>query len=167
MSQSSRPTFFDLDPQTGQAHPTTYESMRAALLRDIPSTESLPDDVRHVLLVAVDYFALAYEQANIGRTHLYASLTNDAFLQASLALELALRHRLERGKSAKLYELIRDGIAASLLPASGEYELLWEELRKSRNQITHGNPELPTYGPMAGRLIRGLIHVVYGLRASE
>src|SRR4051794_29126421 len=108
MSQLSGPTFFDLDFHTGQASPTTYESIRAALLRDIPSAESLPDDVHQVLLAAVDYFALAYEQVNIGRTHLYPSLTNDAFLKASLALELALRHYLRRGKGAKLHELIRD-----------------------------------------------------------
>lgn len=77
MNELDGPTFFDLDPQTGQAHPTTYDSMRAALLRDIPSDASLPDDVRQVLLAAVDYFALAYEQANIGRTHLYSSLVDE------------------------------------------------------------------------------------------
>lgn len=163
MSQETDPTFFELNLQAAQVHPTTYESMRATLLREILLTESLPDDVRQVLLAAVDYVALAYEQANIGRAHLYASLTNDAFLKASLALELTLRHCLQRGKSAKFSTLIRDGIAASLLPAGDEYALLWEEMRKSRNEITHRNADYPTYGPMMGRVIRVLIQTICGM----
>jgi hypothetical protein len=148
--------FFDLDPDTGQPMPTTYESMRIAIVTRHPPKTYVPDGTQSLLLAAIDYVALAYEQANVGRKHLYEQLTNDAFLKMTLALELSLKQRLGRGNRVRLEELIEKGIENDLLPASGDYEALWTELRKNRNAIAHGDPEVSSYGPFTARWI-GLV----------
>ncbi len=140
--------------------------MRTVLFEELTAPDDLPDGVRWMLLTAVDYFALAYEQANAGRPHLYTSLTNDAYLKAVLALELMLRHRLRQGKRATLHELVRKGIETGLLPGGKEYEPIWDEVREGRNQITHGDPEHPSYGPLTGRVIRGLIRAIGHMSAN-
>jgi hypothetical protein len=160
MSTPSVPVFVDVDPQTGRPRSTTYESVRASLLRDLPDVDNLPDDVRRALSAAVDYFALAYEQANVGRMHLYASLTDDAYLKAVLALELMLRHRLRRGKHATLHGLVREGVETGLLPGGKEHAPIWDGVREGRNQITHGDPAHPSYGPLASGVIRGLFRAL-------
>lgn len=166
MDMPAQTTFVDLDPQTGQPTPTTYESMGAAVLGRHPVPENLPHEIRGLLLTVVDYLALAYEQANVGRAHLYERLTNDAFLKAVLALELALRHRLGRGAGVKLYKLVSDGIALGLLPGRVEYALIWEELRDNRNAITHGDPNRSCYGPSMGRLIALVVDAVIAMYAA-
>lgn len=166
MSDSNEILFVDRDPHTGQPKPTTYESMRTAIVAQHPLGESLPDDIQKFLLAAIDYFALAYEQANAGRLHLYELLTNDAFVKAVLALELALRRRLGRGTSVRLEDLISAGIVADILPATDEHQQLWEELRKNRNAITHGDPEESSYGPMTARWIRLVIDAINAMCAA-
>lgn len=82
MPEVNEPIFVDLDPQTLLSAPTPYESMRAALIGLHPVSDGLPDEVRAALLAAVDYVALAYEQADAGRPHLFARLTGDGYLAA-------------------------------------------------------------------------------------
>jgi hypothetical protein len=150
MVTSSIPMFVDINPQTGWPSPTTYESMLAELLEGLHCMEDLPDNVRRTLLAAADHFALAYEQANVGRSHLYASLTNGAYLKSVLALELMRRYRLHQGKRATLHQLIREGIEQGLIPGGKEYAPFWDGGREGRNQITHGDPVHPSYAPLAG-----------------
>lgn len=166
MSDSNKPLFFDLDPRTGQPTPTTYESMRVAMLGRQAIPVNVPDDIKSLLLIAIDYFALAYEQANIGRLHLYGPLTNVAFTKLALALELALRRRLRRGNSVSLDCLFSAGTAADILPSTDEHDLLWTELRKNRNSITHGNATSSSYGPSTGRWIELVIDAVVAMYAS-
>ncbi len=163
MSKLNQPLFFDLDPRTGQPTPTTYESMRVAMLGRHTIPVNVPDDVQGLLFTAIDYFALAYEQANSGREHLYERLTNDAFTKVALALELALRRRLGRGNRVSLECLISAGTAADVLPSTDEYDLLWTELRKNRNAITHGDPDHSSYGPSTVGWIGLVIDAVSGI----
>lgn len=166
MSDSTKAMFFDLDRATGQFVPTTYESMRGGMLRWHPIFEHVPDDIRRLLLTAIDYFALAYEQANVGRGHLYERLTNDAFVKAILALELTLKQRLRPQGKVPLKMLISEGIAAGLLPTTDRYELLWTELRENRNAITHDDPNQSTYGPSTGGWIGLVINAVNAIYAN-
>ena len=64
MSDSSVPLFADIDPSTGQHRSTSYASIRESLLSDISLTDDLPEDIRQLALIAVDYITLAYEQMN-------------------------------------------------------------------------------------------------------
>ncbi len=166
MSDSNEAMFFDLDPHTGQPKPTTYESMRTSLVAQHPLGANLPDDLQALLLAAIDYVALAYEQANAGRAHLYERLTNDAFLKMALALELALKRRLGRGNRVSLETLILQGIELGLLSATGDYEELWTELRENRNAITHGDPERSSYGPSTARWIGHVTDVISAMYAN-
>lgn len=166
MSDASEPMFFDRDPSTGKVTPTTYESMRAATLRHHPIPQHVPDGIQGLLLAAVEYVALAYEQANAGRRHLYERLTNDAFLKMALALELTLRRQLARGNRVTLEKLICQGIERGLLPATGDYEALWTELRENRNAIAHGDPERSSYGPSTARWIGHVIDAINTMYAN-
>jgi hypothetical protein len=167
MSDSKQALFFDPDPDTGQMIPTTYESMHAGMLRWHPTSDRVPEDIQELLHTAIDYFALAYEQANTGRMHLYQRLTNDAFTKAVLALELALRRRLGRGNSVTLEKLIQQGIEDGLLPATDEYKALWTELRENRNAITHGDSERSSYGPSTARWIALVINAINAMYVSK
>lgn len=167
MDESNEAVFFDLDPHTGQPTPTTYESMRIAIVARHPLGESQPDDLQALLLAAIDYVALAYEQANAGRTHLYERLTNDAYLKMALALELTLKRRLGRGNRVPLKELLSQSIENGLLPSTDDYEALWTELRENRNAITHGDPEGSSYGPMTARWIGLVIDAINAMYASS
>jgi hypothetical protein len=167
MSDSNNAVFSDLDPHTGQPKPTTYESMRTAIVARHPLEENLPDDLQALLVAVIDYVALAYEQANAGRTHLYERLTNDAFLKMALALELALKRRLVRGNRVTLEKLIQQGIEDGLLPATDEYEALWTELRRNRNAISHGDPERSSYGPSTARWIGLVINAINAMYVSK
>lgn len=118
MVSSPEPILFDRDPQTGQTVPTSCEALPEGFFTNHPLSGSLPGDIDGLLRIAVDYVALAYEQANTGRRHLYESLTNDALIKASLALELSLRNRLSPGNRVPLVELSDQGLATDLLPAS-------------------------------------------------
>ncbi|MGC4192889.1 MAG: hypothetical protein QM589_17225 [Thermomicrobiales bacterium] len=156
MTDLHEPIFIDLDAATGQPRPTTYESMRTAIVTRHHLEAYIPEDAQALLLAAVDYIALAYEQANVGRIHLYEQLTNDAFLKMTLALERSLKVRLGRGNRVRLEALIEQGIAEDLLPDVGHYEAIWTELRKNRNAIAHGDPERDSYGPLTAQWI-GLV----------
>jgi len=160
MSEANAPIFFDLDPETGQPVPTTFEAVLTALKRLHPISPNVPDPLREELLAAIDYIALAYEQANVGRPHLFERLTGDGFLAAIRALELALRDRLGRGNSATLERLVEQGIEAEILPASGRAPDVWDELRRGRNQVAHGRPERPAYGVAASRVVGFVIDAV-------
>lgn len=115
----------------------------------------------------MDYFALAYEQANAGRGRLYERLTNDALLKVTLALELSLRRRLSRGNRVSLEKLIALGMSGGLLPATEEDVLVWTEIRQNRNAITHGDPVASSYGPATGRLIGHIIGTIDALNDGE
>ncbi len=160
MSKSDEAVFFDLDPITGRPTPTTYELMRSTIMARHPFGINFPNDLQALLLAAIDYVALAYEQANSGRLHLYEQLTNDAFLKMALALKLALKRQLGRGNRVRLEILISQGIEQDLLPATGDYEALWTELRENRNAITHGDAAKSSYGPATARWVGLVIHVI-------
>ncbi len=160
MSEPRPPAFVDIDPRTGRCTPTSYDSMRASILGEFPVSEDVPDDIRQLLLTAVDYFALAYEQANMGRDHLYNPLTDDAFLKAIRALEVTLRRHLGRDSGTTLHQLIQQAINGGLLPTTDQHGLIWRMIREDRNDITHGEPEHRRYGMYAGRVISLLIDVI-------
>lgn len=148
MSDITRATFVDVDPSTGHPTPTTFSSMHSSLMRWYPVGETVPANIRDLLLTAVDYFALSYEQANGGRGQLYERLTNDAFLKAVLALELALRDRLGRGRRVKLETLIADAVTTGLLAGTPELTAIWTLLRDNRNALAHGREDQSSFGPM-------------------
>lgn len=59
------------DFNDGVPTPTTYESMREAILREHPLPDGLPDAIRDRLTTAVDFVALAYEQAKLERLQFF------------------------------------------------------------------------------------------------
>lgn len=167
MGELNQALFFDVDTHTSEPVPTTYESMRKSILATHTILESVPDEIRQLLVIAIDYVALAYEQANAGRLPLYERLTNDAFTKAALALELTLKQWLGRGAGVSLKKLISEGIASGLLPSTDQYEALWEELRSSRNAIVHGDSDRPNYGLSTARFIRVVIDALNAMYANE
>lgn len=166
MDDITRVTFVDLDPDTGRPAPTTFESMHALVSRRHQVSEAIPDNIRGLLYTAIDYFALAYEQANAGRGQLYERLTNDAFLKAVMALELALQDRLKPGPGVKLKTLIERGLSVGLLPNSEGSVLIWKELRDNRNMLAHGDADWSSYGPITSSWIGLVIDVVNAMYAS-
>ncbi len=163
LSEPSSPMFVDLDPRTGRTSPTTHESMRTSFLGAHPVSERVHDPVRRELSEAVDLFALSYGQANSGNDRLYNRLTDDAFMAAMRALELALRDRLGRGPSANLAQLIDQGIERGLLPNVGHPKLFWRMLRQTRNAVAHGQGERYIGGMFLGQAIGVLIFVINGM----
>ena len=160
MAEPDSPIFFDFDSATSEMEPTNYESFRGALLGHHPVAENLPDDVREALLAAVDYCALAYEQANADRGHLFSRLTEDVLLASVRGLELALRYRLGRGNRASLERLIDQGIESGVLASTDDHRQVWAALRQGRNQIAHGRLERPSFGVATSRVVGLVIDAV-------
>lgn len=163
MKHQESPIFYDGDPHTGELMPTSYDSMRDAIRARYPLQRHLPADIFGLLDTATDYISLAYEQANTGRGHLYEHLTNDAFLKVTLALELALRHRLSHGRGMTLEKLIRQGLASKILPDSDQEVQLWKMLRENRNALAHGDPAISSYGPATAHLLGTVIEAINAL----
>lgn len=154
--------FNDLNPQSGRPTPTSYEAMCTAILGEHPIPKDLPEPIRGRLTTAVDFVALAYEQANRDRWQLFGPLTNSGVASALLALELALKHRLKSppGNRLTLGPLIQQGKDAGVLTRSKEHDQLWDELHANRNQLVHGDPEAPLYGIMAARIVGIVIDTI-------
>lgn len=165
MEETSSPMFVDLDTTTGQPVPTTQASMSAAILADNPISTLIPAEIRDQLLAAVDEFALAYEQANAAHIQMFSPLTDDAFMRAMRAFEMALRDRLRCPPRTKLVRLLEQAMNRGLLPNGDEFELLYWMLRETRNAAAHAEGDRHFDGLFNGHaisLLIGLTNHLYG-----
>lgn len=167
MSEAFSSTFIDLDPATGQPTPTTHQSMRAAFHQNYAISEHIPEAIRKELHTAIDVFALAYGQANANNTQLYNPLTDDAFVAAMRAFELALRDRLVRPISTPLARLIEQAMQQGLLQGDIHTELFFRALRETRNALVHGEGERHLGGSFLGQAIGILIVMINDLYNSS
>lgn len=118
--------FYDRNPDTGAITPTSYESMRAAVLGAHLISDSVPEHIRKRLFTAVDFIALAYEQGNRERQHRFAPLTRSAVTMSLLAIELALKDRLQTAVDKHMTPgpLINQARDAGLLISASEQDEL-------------------------------------------
>ncbi len=134
MRQQSSAPFVTIDPATGRVAPTAYASLRARLDVWHPVSPRVPEPVREELAAALAGFALAYEWANAGHGGMYNPLTDDAYVRAVRALELALRERLGRGRRWHLDRLIGQAVDRGLLPGDESATVLYQGFGPDRAQ---------------------------------
>ncbi len=164
MRQQSSAPFVTIDSATGRATPTTHASLLARLDVRYPISPRVPGPVREELAVALDGFALAYERANVGHGRMYNPLTDDAYVRAVRALELALRERLGRGQDWRLNRLIRQAVGRGLLPGDESATDRYRILRENRNALAHGDADGKHIGGVVlGRAIGLIIDMVNSL----
>lgn len=145
----------------------TFEGRRAHLEQDFALSAPVPDAVREEWGIALDYYALAVEQANIDRGRLFGPLTRDSLLRSANVLEMALRDRMHVADGATtLHRLVERAIKTELvpgpLPLTKNYKKehpeevgnIWDLIIEVRNQYAHGHPDKPTFGPSSTALIR-------------
>lgn len=146
--------FVDLDRESGEVVESDYESIRAALADGYRVSEMVPDRVRDRIDRAMDFIALAYEQANLGRMQFFGTLTDAGLSSAMLGLELALKEQMPvDGKDKRtLGTLIDAAKAASILPAEPYIDSFLGELLNTRNALAHGMQDAPLYGVASGCL---------------
>lgn len=140
--------FEDFDFETGALSPTTYESCRSWLLSKYPIAENVPEPIRKRLEIAVDYTALAYEQLNVGRQHLFIELTSHALTIGLLGMELVLKSWLNAEPESRTTfgPLLDKARARGLLHKSELDDMTWTHLHQVRNDLTHGNPDADHFG---------------------
>lgn len=114
--------FVDRDPATGEAVSASFPSIDDLMQREYPIPEHLPAPVREQLEAARQYFAMAYDQSNIGRFELYPTLVSDSFVKAMRAFELALRERLGCNPKTALADMIKLAQAQGILASADELE---------------------------------------------
>lgn len=141
MSDNQQPMFVYIDPQTGLALPETFDSVSTRLRSALLTSVHLPPPIQETLSLAIDFFALAYDQANSGRPQLMNPLINQAFHYAVNALESALRDQLPPPPPRGLRYLLEAGKLQGLLPDDEPHNLLYRVLREDRNTIAHGAGE--------------------------
>lgn len=164
--------FFDRDLDTGALTPTSYESMRAYLASVNEVSENIPDNAREKIETAIEFTALGYEQAHLGRMHLLGHLSRSATTLAVLALELTLKRQLgDRVKrNATLGPLIDAAREHDLLPETGIHGDFVDELLRNRNQIVHGHPDAPVYGLATHQIVGAVVdlcNMVFERRPSR
>lgn len=148
------PIFYDIDPRTGQATPTSLASVRAVLSAEIPLSPEVPKGVADNLSAAVDRIGMAYERANAGDWALFG-LHNDAMICIGRALELTLKDRL--GRRGSLEQLTRRAIDEGLLREE-DRDWAWL-LRRLRNSAAHD--EEPYGGPpVAASMLRQVARAI-------
>jgi len=155
--------FVDLDPVTGQPVPTSQASMRAALLAENPISMRIPEPIRTELFAAVDGFALAYGQANNANIQMFTPLTDDAFVRAMRAFEMALRDRLGSRPRTPLADLLQQAVKRGLLPDGDDFQLLYRMLRETRNAAAHGEGDRHAGGIFLGHAISLLLGITNNL----
>jgi hypothetical protein len=151
------PIFYDIDPNTGRATPTSLASVRAALLEEVPLLPEVAKGVADNLSAAIDRIGMACERANAGDWAMFG-LHNDAMIYIGRALELALKDRLGR-KRGTLEQLTQRAIDEGLLQEK-DRDWAWV-LRTLRNSAAHD--EEPNGGPpVAATLLRQVARAVNG-----
>jgi hypothetical protein len=156
--EQNQPVFYDIDPRTGEAAPTTLASVRAILLEEVALSPDVPSEVADNLRAATDRIGMAYERANAGDWALFG-LHNDATIYVARALELALKDRLGRQRGS-LSELAGRAVEKGLLR---DEDREWVGLlRNLRNGAAH---EKQAYGgpAVAATLLRQVARTVNGL----
>lgn len=158
MSANSEPIFYDIDPSTGEATPTSRESVREVLTKEANIASSVPDEVATNLNAAIERIGMSYERANAGDWTLFG-IHNDATVYVSRALELALKERLGREKGT-LQELANRAIQQGLM-AETDRNLI-DLVRAIRNSAAH---DAEPYGgpPVAATLVRHTARVLNGM----
>jgi hypothetical protein len=153
--EQHEPIFYDIDPRTGQATPTSLASVRAVLSTEVPLSPEVPKGVADNLSAAIDRIGMAYERANAGDRALFG-LYNDAMICIGRALEVALKDRLGR-RGGTLEQLTRRAIDEGLLREE-DRDWAWL-LRRLRNSSTHD--EAPHGGPpVAATMLRQVARAV-------
>lgn len=157
--------FFDRNPDTGEVIPTTYDSMHAYLTSVNHVSERVPHDIRERIATAIDFTALAYDQANLGRQRLFVPLTRSATALAVLAFELSLKRRLgdQVKKTATLGQLIKEAKKQNLLPESELHHAFIHEVYLNRNRIIHGDQDVDDYGIATPEAIGAVVDICNSL----
>ena len=154
--QEEGPRFLRIDPGTEQLDPFSYDAVRAHIIGSGHSLDAMPPAVRAEMMVAIEYTALAYEQFNLERHHLFALLTREALVVMMRAFERALRERFGEPRSTRIRDLLRtahrQGYLADHL-AMGTIDYLIE----TRNAIAHADDDPGTLGTGMPKMLRFLI----------
>lgn len=143
--QNGGPRFVQIDSTTGRVDPFSYEAVQTHIIGTGHSLGALPHAVRTEMMVAIDYTALAYEQFDLQRHHLFALLTREALVVMMRAFERALRDRFEAPRKTQIHDLLRTARQQGYLTdrlAKGTIEYLIE----TRNSIAHVDDDPESLG---------------------